>query len=74
VREGRLIAFDVIGNAFLPHMVRNLAGTLVEIGRGVRPPDAIATLLTTRDRRQAAATAPPQGLCLVRVWYDDVET
>jgi tRNA pseudouridine38-40 synthase len=66
----RLIAFDVVGNAFLPHMVRNLMGTLVEVGRGALSPADFQQILQGRDRRQAAATAPPHGLCLVRVWYD----
>ena len=67
--EARLIAFDVVGNAFLPHMIRNLIGTLVEVGRGVLAPAGFRRILTNRDRRAAAATAPPQGLCLVRVGY-----
>jgi len=69
-RLGDEVVVQAEARSFLHHQVRNLVGTLVDIGRGGRPPDTIATLLTTRDRRQAAATAPPQGLCLVRVWYD----
>jgi tRNA pseudouridine38-40 synthase len=56
---------------FLHHMVRNLAGTLVEVGRGERSPDDIVGLLASRDRRLAAPTAPPGGLYLTGVEYPD---
>ena len=51
-------------------MVRAIAGTLVEIGRGQRPAASMAALLAGGTRAQAGATAPPQGLFLVRVDYD----
>jgi len=57
----------VEGDAFLRHMVRILAGTLIEIGIGRRDPDALPALLAARDRSQAGPTAPARGLCLVRV-------
>jgi tRNA pseudouridine38-40 synthase len=57
----------VEGDAFLRHMVRILAGTLVEVGVGRRSPDAIPPLLAARDRSRAGPTAPARGLCLVRV-------
>jgi tRNA pseudouridine38-40 synthase len=69
--DERLVALDVIGNAFLPHMIRTIIGTLVEVGQGRRPFEDINRLLAGRDRRLAAATAPPPGLCLVRVWYEE---
>jgi len=69
VREGPLIRYRVEANAFLKHMVRNIVGTLVEIGRGERPGDALGTLLEGRDRTKAGATAPPHGLVLVAVRY-----
>jgi len=69
VREGPLICYRVEANAFLKHMVRNVVGTLVEIGRGERPRDALGTLLEGRDRTKAGATAPPHGLVLVSVRY-----
>jgi len=55
--------------AFLKHMVRNLVGTLVEVGLGTRAPDSTAALLGTRDRARAGKTAPPHGLCLEEVYY-----
>ncbi|RMF89714.1 MAG: tRNA pseudouridine(38-40) synthase TruA [Nitrospinota bacterium] len=57
-------------NAFLKHMVRNLVGTLVEVGLGKRAPTDIPRILAGRDRRLAGRTAPPQGLFLVKVLYD----
>lgn len=69
-RRGERIAIDVTANAFVYHMVRNLVGTLVEIGRGRRPYTWAAQLLAGRDRTRAAATAPATGLKLVGVQYD----
>jgi tRNA pseudouridine38-40 synthase len=68
------IVIDVRGDGFLRHMVRNIAGTLVEIGKGRWPVSKTAELLAGRDRRAAGPTAPPQGLCLVEVRYDDPAT
>jgi tRNA pseudouridine38-40 synthase len=56
-------------NAFLHHMVRNIVGSVIEIGRGAQSAEWLAELLLARDRRRAAATAPPQGLCLSQVHY-----
>jgi tRNA pseudouridine38-40 synthase len=55
-------------------MVRILVGTLLEIGGGKLPEDAIARALTSGLRADAGATAPPHGLCLQRVQYDDFDT
>lgn len=60
---------QVEGNGFLYKMVRNMMGTLLEVGRGRRMPDEVAQLLTQRDRRLAGAAAPPHGLFLVSVKY-----
>jgi tRNA pseudouridine38-40 synthase len=67
---GRLLIYEVSGDGFLRHMVRAMAGTLVEVGRGWRDPAAMSELLRAGDRAAAGATAPPHGLALVRVVYD----
>ena len=54
---------------FLQQMVRTIVGTLVEVGRGRRNPGEMASLLQKKDRRFGGPTAPPQGLCLVKVFY-----
>ncbi|AFL87837.1 pseudouridylate synthase I [Terriglobus roseus DSM 18391] len=68
LRDG-LLVYRVTGSGFLHHMVRNIVGTCVEIGAGRMPADAIPAILAAHDRRQAGATAPPQGLHLVEVNY-----
>jgi tRNA pseudouridine38-40 synthase len=60
----------VEGNGFLRHMVRNMAGTLLEVGLGRRPPAAMAGILASRDRSRAGNTAPALGLFLQQVLYD----
>lgn len=66
---GAPLVYRVSATAFLRHMVRNIVGTLVEVGRGRRAAQSIPALLDARDRTQAGATAPAHGLCLVRVEY-----
>jgi tRNA pseudouridine38-40 synthase len=62
---------DVVleATAFVKHMVRNVTGTLVEVGLGRRAAASLPGLLASRDRAQAGPTAPPQGLCLEEVFY-----
>lgn len=69
--HGRFIVLDVRANAFLHHMVRNIAGVLMSIGAGEREPDWAAEVLAARDRRQGGVTAHPYGLYLVRVEYPE---
>jgi tRNA pseudouridine38-40 synthase len=66
-----LIVYTVEANSFLQHMVRALAGTLIEVGRGRWTPTDVAAILAERDRRTAGPTAPARGLFLVRVLYPD---
>jgi len=68
-RDGELVTYRIEATAFLKHMVRNIVGTLVEIGSGVRPPADMTVVLEGRDRGRAGPTAPPHGLCLVAVRY-----
>lgn len=63
------IFYAVTGSGFLRHMVRNIVGTLVDIGRGRRPVDDMRAVLDSRDRSRASATAPAQGLTLWSVDY-----
>jgi tRNA pseudouridine38-40 synthase len=69
-RPPGLLQFEIEGNGFLRHMVRAIAGTLVEVGRGWRSADSIAALLAGGRRSEAGATAPARGLFLVSVDYD----
>lgn len=68
-RRGRLF---VAGNGFLRHMVRNIIGTLVEVGQGRRTPEEFGQLLAARDRTQAGPTAPAHGLFLHEVFYEGI--
>jgi tRNA pseudouridine38-40 synthase len=68
-QRGELLVYTIEATAFLRHMVRNIVGTLVEVGRGLRTPRSFAELLEARDRIKAGPTAPPHGLFLVDVKY-----
>lgn len=68
-RRGDLVILEIVANAFLHHMVRNIAGALLSVGDGRKPGDWIAELLAGRDRSVAAETAPASGLYLVDVDY-----
>lgn len=69
VKEGDIITIDVTGGGFLKHMVRIMAGTLVDVGRRRFRPDHIVFLLRNPDRRLGGVTAPSHGLCLMQVVY-----
>jgi tRNA pseudouridine38-40 synthase len=68
-RQGNYVIVQIKANAFVHHMVRNLVGALLQVGTGQQSPSWIGHLLALRDRSQAAETAKPQGLYLVRVEY-----
>ncbi|HET7756102.1 MAG TPA: tRNA pseudouridine(38-40) synthase TruA, partial [Steroidobacteraceae bacterium] len=68
-RRGDYLVIEATANAFLHHMVRNLAGLLLHIGRGDAPPEAARAVLEGRDRTRSAATAPAEGLYLWAVRY-----
>ena len=70
-RSGADVELDFEGTGFLRYMVRNLTGTLLEVGRGRREARDVDRILAARDRAQAGRTAPAEGLTLVRVHYDD---
>jgi tRNA pseudouridine38-40 synthase len=70
VARGDELEIQAEGRSFLRHMVRNIAGTLVEVGQGRRPPGELAQVLAGRDRARAGPTAAAHGLCLERVSYD----
>ena len=70
-RQGDLVNFDFQANAFLHHMVRNLVGSLIYVGKGLRPPGWIAELLEQRDRSLAAPTFAPGGLYFMGVEYEE---
>jgi len=70
-REGELLELRIRANAFLRNMARIIVGTLVEVGRGARPPEWIPEVLEARDRTRAGRTAPAHGLYLHRVHYPE---
>jgi len=68
-RHGDVVAVEIESDRFLKYMVRNIVGTLVEVGLTRRPAADAARILRSRDRRQAGVTAPAHGLTLLGVWY-----
>lgn len=68
-RVGEFVLIDITANAFLLHMVRNIVGSLLKVGRGEAAEDWLGLLLSMRDRRRAGVTAPPGGLYLAGVRY-----
>ncbi len=63
------IVFNIEANAFLRHMVRNIVGTMVDVGRGKIRASGFKEIFLSKDRKNAGKTAPPQGLFLVKVRY-----
>jgi tRNA pseudouridine38-40 synthase len=70
-RDADLIIIDIEANAFLHHMVRNIAGVLMAIGAGEREPGWSAEVLAARDRRLGGVTAPPHGLYFMQAVYPE---
>ena len=68
---GEELRFEIRANRFLHHMVRNIVGTMVEVGRGSMPSERIPELMAARDRRLAGPTAPARGLYLVNVIFGE---
>jgi len=70
-RKQNFVIIDVQANAFLHHMVRNIAGVLMAVGAGEKPVEWVSEVLEARDRKVAGVTAPPYGLYLVDVGYPE---
>ncbi len=64
-----ILIYEVRGSGFLQHMVRNIVGTLVEVGEGKVEPRGLLRILAARTRPSAGPTAPARGLCLVKIEY-----
>ncbi|RUQ96344.1 tRNA pseudouridine(38-40) synthase TruA [Legionella septentrionalis] len=71
LRKGDIVVIDISANAFLHHMVRNIAGVLIAVGSGRRPVAWVKEVLQAKDRKLGAETAPPYGLYLVEVLYPE---
>ena len=69
INRGNHIRYQVEANGFLHHMVRNIVGTLLEIGLNRLKPSDISEIMKAKDRKKAGPTAPPHGLHLMRVFY-----
>ena len=69
-RRGEILCMDVTANAFLHHMVRNIAGVLIAVGTGDQPVEWVGQVLAARDRRCGGITAPPDGLYLAGIQYE----
>lgn len=70
IQDGPFVIIDIKGSGFLYHMVRIIAGTLIEIGQRKRPPLSMKDIIASKDREQAGVTAPAKGLMMVAVYYD----
>lgn len=67
--DNDMVEIEVVGRAFLRHMVRIMTGTLVEVGMGRIRPESVAHIIAAKDRRRAPMTAPPHGLTLIKIEY-----
>jgi tRNA pseudouridine38-40 synthase len=67
--EGEELVYEITASGFLHHMVRNVVGTLLEVGRGKREPSSLESVFASRQRSEAGPTAPAKGLHLVKVTY-----
>ena len=72
-REGDIITIRVRGNGFLYNMVRIIAGTLAGVGRGYFEPEEVKDMLESKDRTKSGVTAPPQGLTLIGIEYENAK-
>ncbi|OZG73662.1 tRNA pseudouridine(38-40) synthase TruA [Hahella sp. CCB-MM4] len=70
-RRGELVIVEIEANAFLHHMVRNIVGTLLQVGTGKQSPEWVADVLAAKKRSKAGVTAPANGLYLVKVHYPE---
>jgi tRNA pseudouridine38-40 synthase len=70
-RDGEVFSFDIKADRFLHHMVRNIVGTLIEVGRGRLRLEQIDEILRKKDRRAAGPTAPACGLFLMVAYYPE---
>lgn len=68
-KEEDIITIQISGNGFLYNMVRIIAGTLIDVGRGAYPPEKVKEILRAKNREKAAATAPARGLVLKNIRY-----
>ncbi len=69
--ENMKIEFEIIGDGFLYNMVRIIAGTLIDVGLGKKTPKELPEIIKSKDRQRAGHTAPPQGLYLAEVFYEE---
>ena len=71
IQHGQLLVLDIQANGFLHHMVRNIVGSLIDVGTGEQPVEWFDHLLQVKDRKQAGITAPPDGLYFINAYYPD---
>ena len=72
IKADNTILIKIKANAFLHHMVRNIVGTLLKIGRGEKEINWMMSVLQSKDRKEAGPTAEPQGLYFVKAYYQDL--